>query len=80
MPVDILLVDDNRDAAELLEELLSMEGHTTRTAGTAAQALALMQRGRPTQPENPPASRKAFSSGVESRPKTALRCGKRPKR
>lgn len=46
MPLDILLVDDNRDAAELLEELLSMEGHTTRTAGTAIQALEVM-RSRP---------------------------------
>lgn len=46
MPLDILLVDDNRDAAELLEELLSMEGHTTRTASTAAHALELM-RSRP---------------------------------
>lgn len=41
MPLDILLVDDNRDSTELLQELLSMEGHRVRTAATAADALAL---------------------------------------
>ena len=40
MLLDILIVDDNPDAAELLQELLSMEGHAVRTAGTAADALA----------------------------------------
>lgn len=44
MPLNILLVDDNRDATELLEELLSMEGHAIRTAATAAEALALAQQ------------------------------------
>ena len=32
------------------------------------------------QPEKPPSSRKACSSGVVSRPSMRLRCGKRPKR
>jgi CheY-like chemotaxis protein len=41
MPLNILLVDDNPDAADLMQELLSMEGHTIRTATTAKQALAL---------------------------------------
>ncbi|KRC32495.1 response regulator [Acidovorax sp. Root219] len=48
MPLDILVIDDNRDATELLEELLSMEGHSVRTAATAARALALA-RERPAQ-------------------------------
>ncbi|MBV7539882.1 response regulator [Acidovorax sp. sic0104] len=48
MPLDILLVDDNRDATELLEELLSMEGHAIRTAATAQEALALA-RAQPAQ-------------------------------
>lgn len=48
MPLDILLVDDNRDATELLEELLSMEGHTVRTAATAEEALGLARQ-RPAQ-------------------------------
>jgi len=48
MPLDILLVDDNLDAMELLEELLSMEGHAIRTAATAEQALALA-REKPAQ-------------------------------
>lgn len=48
MPLDILLVDDNLDATELLQELLSMEGHAIRTAATAAQALALA-REKPAQ-------------------------------
>ncbi len=44
MPLDILIVDDNPDAADLLQELLSMEGHAVRTAGTAADALALARQ------------------------------------
>lgn len=48
MPLDILLVDDNLDATELLQELLSMEGHAIRTAATAEQALALA-RDKPAQ-------------------------------
>lgn len=48
MPLDILVIDDNQDATELLEELLSMEGHSVRTAATAARALALA-RERPAQ-------------------------------
>ncbi|MCM2564530.1 ATP-binding response regulator [Janthinobacterium kumbetense] len=34
----ILVVDDNRDAADTLAELLEMYGHTVRTAYTGAQA------------------------------------------
>ncbi|CAN7262952.1 response regulator [Acidovorax sp. LjRoot194] len=48
MPLDILLIDDNLDATELLQELLTMEGHAIRTAATAAQALALA-REKPAQ-------------------------------
>jgi DNA-binding response OmpR family regulator len=48
MPLDILVVDDNLDATELLQELLSMDGHAVRTAATAARALALAQE-RPAQ-------------------------------
>lgn len=48
MPLDILVVDDNLEATELLEELLSMEGHAVRTAATAASALALA-REKPAQ-------------------------------
>ncbi|MES2610324.1 MAG: response regulator [Pseudomonadota bacterium] len=48
MPLEILVIDDNQDATELLEELLSMEGHAVRTAPTAARALALAKE-RPVQ-------------------------------
>ncbi len=48
MPLEILVIDDNRDATELLEELLSMEGHAVRTAATAARALELA-REKPAQ-------------------------------
>lgn len=48
MPLEILVIDDNQDATELLEELLSMEGHAVRTAPTAALALALA-REKPAQ-------------------------------
>ena len=44
MLLDILIVDDNPEAAELLQELLSMEGHAVRTAGTAADALVLARQ------------------------------------
>lgn len=42
MQPDILLVDDNQDAAELLHELLDMQGHAVRVAHTGQQALALL--------------------------------------
>lgn len=48
MPLEILVIDDNHDATELLEELLSMDGHAVRTAPTAARALALA-REKPAQ-------------------------------
>ena len=37
----ILVVDDNRDAADTLAMLLGMDGHRTQTAYSGAQALAL---------------------------------------
>jgi CheY-like chemotaxis protein len=37
--LNILIVDDNREAAELFQELLSLEGHHVRTALNARQAL-----------------------------------------
>lgn len=46
--MDILVVDDNIEAAELLQELLCMDGHTVRTAATGAQALELV-RAQPAQ-------------------------------
>ncbi|GKT21152.1 response regulator [Acidovorax sp. SUPP3334] len=42
MPADILIIDDNRDAAELLSDLLDMQGYTVRMAHSGSQALQLM--------------------------------------
>lgn len=42
MPLQILVVDDNLEATELLQELLTMEGHGVRTASTGAEALAMI--------------------------------------
>lgn len=39
MELNILIIDDNREAAELFQELLSLEGHRVRSALTARQAL-----------------------------------------
>ncbi|WP_295855962.1 response regulator [uncultured Xylophilus sp.] len=40
MELNILIVDDNREAAELFQELLDMQGYAVRCAYTAQQALA----------------------------------------
>lgn len=39
----ILIIDDNRDAADMLAALLSMHGHQLRQAYHGAQGLALLQ-------------------------------------
>jgi CheY-like chemotaxis protein len=39
MPARILIVDDNRDAADSLAALLALEGHTIERAYSAAEAL-----------------------------------------
>ena len=43
----ILVVDDNRDAAEMSAMLLQLSGHTVRTAASGAQALELAAAFRP---------------------------------
>ncbi len=43
MHAEILIVDDNHEAAELLRDLLELNGHGVRMAFTGAQALAAMQ-------------------------------------
>lgn len=43
----ILVVDDNRDAADTLAELLRLQGHAVSLAYEGAQALALAERERP---------------------------------
>ena len=44
----VLLVDDHEDGRELLEEFLSLSGFTVASAGSGAEALALMgTRGEP---------------------------------
>ncbi len=40
----ILIVDDHLDSVSLLARLLTMQGHTVETAGTAASALAAASR------------------------------------
>ena len=44
MPLHILVVDDNLEATEMMQELLSMEGHSVRTANTGEQACALIRQ------------------------------------
>jgi len=46
MPRRILVVDDNRDAAESLRELLKMNGHEVRVAANGAEALAQLDEFR----------------------------------
>jgi signal transduction histidine kinase/CheY-like chemotaxis protein len=41
-PSQILVVDDNEDAAHAIAVLLELEGHTVRTAATAREALVLV--------------------------------------
>ncbi len=43
MHADILIVDDNHEAAELLRDLLELNGHSVRVALDGAQAIAQMQ-------------------------------------
>ncbi|WCM86476.1 response regulator [Acidovorax sp. NCPPB 3576] len=42
MPADILIIDDNRDAAELLSDLLDLQGYTVRIAHSGSEALQRM--------------------------------------
>jgi CheY-like chemotaxis protein/anti-sigma regulatory factor (Ser/Thr protein kinase) len=44
---DVLIVEDNHDAATTLAQLLELEGHRTRVAGDGATALALARVRRP---------------------------------
>lgn len=46
--LNILIVDDNREAAELFQELLEMQGHTVRVAFDGAQAIAQAAQAKPT--------------------------------
>ncbi len=48
MPPEILIIDDNQDATELLRELLEMQDYAVRTAHTGAEALQRM-REKPAQ-------------------------------
>ncbi len=47
MATDILIVDDEADIRELVSGILSDEGHGTRTAKDADDALALVAARRP---------------------------------
>ncbi len=44
---DVLIVEDNQDAATTLAQLLELEGHHTRVAGDGATALALARQRAP---------------------------------
>jgi two-component system CheB/CheR fusion protein len=46
-PLEVLLADDNVDAADLLAEFLSMQGYTVHTAYDGEAAIALAARVRP---------------------------------
>jgi signal transduction histidine kinase/CheY-like chemotaxis protein len=47
MPAKILIVDDQRDALEVLSDLLDRQGYETVTAQNGSQALALAEEVRP---------------------------------
>ncbi|HEX7753376.1 MAG TPA: sigma-54 dependent transcriptional regulator [Novosphingobium sp.] len=47
MPLDILIVDDERDIRELVAGVLSDEGYECRTAGDSGSALAAIDERRP---------------------------------
>ncbi len=47
MPIDILIVDDERDIRELVAGVLSDEGYECRTAGDSDSALAALDARRP---------------------------------
>ena len=48
MASDILIVDDEHDIRELVAGILDDEGHGTRTAGNSDEALAAIEKRRPT--------------------------------
>jgi CheY-like chemotaxis protein len=43
----VLLADDNRDAADVLAEVLALEGHVVHTAADGAQAVEMALRLQP---------------------------------
>ncbi len=45
--VQVVVVDDAKDEADLLADLLQVNGYEVRTAGTAEEALALIERSKP---------------------------------
>lgn len=47
MSADILIIDDEADIRDLVAGILEDEGHRTRTAGTADDALAVIEARRP---------------------------------
>lgn len=47
LKLQVLIVDDNADAAEMLGLLLERRGHTARTAASGVQALDLATQARP---------------------------------
>ena len=46
-PLSVLVVDDNRDAADALVALLRVEGHAARAAYSGSEAIAQADRMRP---------------------------------
>jgi PAS domain S-box-containing protein len=46
-PLEVVLADDNRDAADLLADFLAMQGHTVHTAYDGKAAIELASRIRP---------------------------------
>lgn len=46
-PIDVLVVDDNQDAASTMSLLLQLSNHTVRTANDGASALAAVAERRP---------------------------------
>ena len=48
----VLVVDDNRDGAELIAEMLSKSGHEVRIAHDASRALSLVDRSGPRSPSS----------------------------
>jgi two-component system CheB/CheR fusion protein len=47
VPLEVVLADDNRDAADLLAEFLAMQGYTVHTAYDGKAAIELASRIRP---------------------------------